>query len=325
MKVSVVLATYNGEKYLQEQLDSLLKQTRQPDELIITDDASTDKTIEIIEKFKINCPFHVHLHQNDNNLGYKLNFTNAVQIASGDVIFYCDQDDVWFNNKIEVVLNDLMQKPDILCVTNNVKVIGEGVSIDSYFTFLEVNGSDVDRFVKGCATAFTSEAKAILFPVQPAFGWAHDDWVNFCSSLLGRRYIEHEVLQEYRLHGENASALIEKEKNALFKWMRHRRDSNNNQSKSCLDVIRYISPPRINGVESWAAKVESRLVNQTSRNNIINAINKKNINYRLRENISHQSVGKMLRAIVNIVSFKNYYLFDGILDYLLSIRYGLRR
>jgi len=97
MKISVCMATYNGERYLKEQLDSILKQLSFTDEIIISDDGSQDRTIEIIESFGDS---RIKLfHSTQQNLIY--NFENALSKASGDIIFLSDQDDIWYENKVE--------------------------------------------------------------------------------------------------------------------------------------------------------------------------------------------------------------------------------
>lgn len=98
--VSVIMATYNGEKYIREQLDSILAQTYPIYELIIQDDCSTDHTANICREYEANYPC-VHFYENDHNLGFNLNFKSAAMRATGDYVAFSDQDDVWFKDKIE--------------------------------------------------------------------------------------------------------------------------------------------------------------------------------------------------------------------------------
>ena len=99
LRISIAMSTYNGGKYLQEQLDSFLAQTSLPDELVITDDCSTDNTLEIIQAFAAMAPFEVRWEQNEKNLGYTGNFNQALMKTTGDLVFLSDQDDVWFPEK----------------------------------------------------------------------------------------------------------------------------------------------------------------------------------------------------------------------------------
>jgi glycosyltransferase involved in cell wall biosynthesis len=101
--ISVALCTYNGEEFLPKQLDSIKQQTCQVHELIVCDDGSRDATLTILEKFKDSVPFPVHIHQNSSNLGSSKNFEQCLQKCSGEIIFLCDQDDVWMPNKVEIM------------------------------------------------------------------------------------------------------------------------------------------------------------------------------------------------------------------------------
>ena len=103
MKISVAMCTYNGEQYLREQLDSIAKQTRLPDELVVSDDGSIDKTLKLIEEFASSSPFPVRISVNDKNLGTTRNFEKAIWSCEGEVIALCDQDDIWHVKKLELV------------------------------------------------------------------------------------------------------------------------------------------------------------------------------------------------------------------------------
>src|ERR1700751_1590888 len=96
MRVSIALAVYNGERFIAEQLESLANQTRLPDELIVSDDASTDQTVELIREFAARASFPVRLLLNDENVGCTRNFDRALRECNGDIIFLCDHDDVWY-------------------------------------------------------------------------------------------------------------------------------------------------------------------------------------------------------------------------------------
>lgn len=101
MTISVVIATYNGEKYIREQLDSVLAQTMEPDEIIVSDDGSKDKTWDILEEYKSKYPSLFHLYHNTGKHGAHSNFKNAFQYVTCDIIAPCDQDDIWMPEKLE--------------------------------------------------------------------------------------------------------------------------------------------------------------------------------------------------------------------------------
>lgn len=104
MTISIVMTTYNGEKYILEQLHSLLQQNRKADEVIVLDDCSTDNTVEIVKNFiQANHLEHWRVCVNDKNVGWKQNFVNGFELASGDLVFPCDQDDIWLSDKLEIM------------------------------------------------------------------------------------------------------------------------------------------------------------------------------------------------------------------------------
>ena len=130
IRCSVVMATYNGEKYIKEQIDSILKNMNDCDELIISDDGSTDNTIKLINEYQdkriklINGP----------RKGVKQNFANAIENATGKYIFLSDQDDIWMENKMRLVLEEF-EKNNVTVVIHDAEVIDENfkVTIPSFF------------------------------------------------------------------------------------------------------------------------------------------------------------------------------------------------
>ena len=106
--VSVAMATFNGARYVRQQLDSLAVQSHLPSELVITDDCSTDETLELLNNFAANAPFPVFVHQNESRLGYRGNFLHATTLCSSDLVAFCDQDDIWDRCKLEVCVPFLM-------------------------------------------------------------------------------------------------------------------------------------------------------------------------------------------------------------------------
>lgn len=199
------MATYNGEKYIQEQLDSFLIQTRLPDELIISDDCSTDKTLEICQTFAKRAPFEVKILKNTQNLGYAKNFENAMKNCGGNLIFLSDQDDVWFPEKIEKVLNIFSTNSaqlivhDIEYCTQNLKPIGETKLKRSYMAV----GTKILH--TGMATALRSEFLKYCLPIPKNKYIAHDLWLSTCADLLNKKYILEEPLAYYRRHNNATS------------------------------------------------------------------------------------------------------------------------
>ncbi len=124
MKVSLVMAVYNGEKYLIEQLDSIRKQTYLIDEVILIDDVSTDNSYELIHQYIDGYKLiNWKLIKNENNLGYRKNFKKGLEIVDGDIIFLSDQDDRWHLNKIEVMVEKMSQS-NILSLASSFNFYG---------------------------------------------------------------------------------------------------------------------------------------------------------------------------------------------------------
>lgn len=220
-KISVCIATYNGEKYIKEQIESILFQTIQPNEIIISDDNSTDKTIEIIKK--INSPL-IKIFRNKDK-GIIKNFENALLNSTGDYIFLCDQDDIWKNNKIEKIIENL-KNYDLVVHNAEIKEMNTNSKVKK--TLFEIYNSKsgiVRNFYKnsyvGCCMAFNRKIlqKSIPFPEKI---YMHDVWIGMISEFGGKIHFEKEILMEYRRHGNNASETCEKSKRNLKEKIRIR-------------------------------------------------------------------------------------------------------
>ena len=125
MKISIALATYNGEKYLQEQLDSISNQTRYPDEVVITDDGSTDSTVSILNNFKLESSLNCNISINTTNKGTAFSFKRSIDSCKGDVIAFCDQDDIWLPNKLERIEKEFNESPSIEYIISNAIIIDQ--------------------------------------------------------------------------------------------------------------------------------------------------------------------------------------------------------
>ena len=219
MRISIAMATYNGARYLQEQLVSFLCQTRQPDELVVCDDGSTDDTLKILESFRKNAPFAVHVYRNETNLGYIKNFEKALSLCTGDIIFLSDQDDVWFDSKIERISLEFILHETTWVVVNDAEL----VHADLKSTRLTIAGQlvsagiGVDQLHHGCCIALRSEFKQIVLPI-PCKIYSHDGWINALGNALHRRHFVSDVLQFYRRHGLNTSASSTSSTRVATQW-----------------------------------------------------------------------------------------------------------
>jgi hypothetical protein len=206
-RISVVLCTCNGQAYLARQLRSLADQERLPDELLIFDDASTDATADIAGRFASTAPFPVQFRINPVRLGTTGNFQSAIAAASGEIIACCDQDDVWYPEKLARLAEafactdaDLVFS-DADLVDAELRPLGQRLWQSIGFTapagqlwrvLLRFNA------VTGAAMAFKGSRRDLLLPI-PA-GWSHDGWIGLLLSMLGKCQWIDEPLWCYRRH-----------------------------------------------------------------------------------------------------------------------------
>ena len=222
MRISIAMATYNGERYLGEQLQSFADQTRLPDELVVTDDCSTDSTMEILGVFAASAPFPVKVSLNPNNLGYAGNFNAALSKTTGDLVFLSDQDDVWFSTKLEHVEQLAMRNPDKLVILNDARLTDAELK-DTGLTKLGqiyAAGYTERQFVMGCCCAVRRQLLELCLPILEGVR-AHDIWLRDFAEPLSSRLITNEVLQFYRRHERNESQFGP---NSILRRKRHALD-----------------------------------------------------------------------------------------------------
>lgn len=216
MKISVCMATYNGEKYIKEQLESILCQLGENDEVIISDDGSTDNTKSIIESFKDK---RIKFFTNNGVKGVVSNFENSLNKSSGDYIFLADQDDVWNKGKVDKVMCEL-QKYDLV-LTDAYVVDSEGSIINN--SFFELNGSQKGFFKNiiknsylGCAMAFNRKTLEACLPL-PSNIPMHDWWIGLVAETHGRVVHLDEKFINHRRHSNNTSFTGEISQYSFFK------------------------------------------------------------------------------------------------------------
>lgn len=219
--ISVCMPTYNGEKYIKEQLDSILSQISVDDEVIISDDSSTDKTLEIIKSYNDS---RLKVLENNHFKSPIYNLENALKQAKGDYIFLADQDDVWYSNKVEKLLLCLT---DYDCVVSDATVVNSDMTV-IHESFMDINHSRkgfVNNLIKngflGCCMAFSSSLLKIVLPFPKNIPM-HDSWIGLNATLKGKVLFLDEPLIYYRRHESNASCSSEKSKNTLSTKIKHR-------------------------------------------------------------------------------------------------------
>jgi glycosyltransferase involved in cell wall biosynthesis len=206
MKISIALASYNGSAHIAEQLDSFLAQKRQPDELVIVDDHSSDGTVGIAEAFAEIAPFPVVIVVNDKNLGYAQNFDKALSLCSGDLVFLSDQDDVWFAEKIETIVRHVENDTGSACFINDARITNSELvpSTATKVDQIKAAGLPETVFVMGCCVAVRRSLLNIAVPI-PQGARSHDDWLVGLSDSLNLTKRLPDILQHYRIHEKNVS------------------------------------------------------------------------------------------------------------------------
>lgn len=201
--ISVAMATYNGEKYLNEQLESILKQTVLPNELVVCDDCSTDNTVNLLNDFKEKAPFDVKIFTSDKNNGYVKNFARVIEEAKGDYVFMCDQDDYWLPNKIEVVLKTFAENPKAQLVAHNAMCTNADLQPlgTTLFEFDVKRGLRYGSAIHGFVTCAKRSYLRAALPIP--YCYSFDRWLSLPAGELKVRYELDTVLGHYRRH-ENA-------------------------------------------------------------------------------------------------------------------------
>jgi glycosyltransferase involved in cell wall biosynthesis len=215
--ISIALCTYNGERFLGEQLESLVRQSRPPDELIVCDDRSTDGTVALLEHFAETAPFPVKITVNGEGLGPTANFGKTAGMCSGDIVLFCDQDDVWHENKIELEIAAMIEAEreagaDIpVLVHGDLEIVDENLVplypsfmrlVHPKFRYFDMPYILEDNVAVGCTTAVNRALLEIALPL-PRQALMHDWWFALNATTCGKIVFIDEALVLYRQHGSN--------------------------------------------------------------------------------------------------------------------------
>lgn len=206
IRVSVAMATYNGEKYIKEQLDSILNNLTDNDEIIISDDGSTDNTLNIIknyndERIKMIC---------GPKAGIKKNFENAIKHCNGKYIFLSDQDDIWMNNKVEILLNEFNNKKCDLILHDAIVFNSDNNDIiyNSFFNYRRTKKGILNNLIKnnyiGCCMAFDKNLRSKILPI-PNNIKMHDQWIGILAEKYAKVEFINDKLIKYRRHINNVT------------------------------------------------------------------------------------------------------------------------
>ena len=198
--VSIALCTYNGERYITSQLDTIINQTYPNIEIIVVDDGSTDQTLSILKTYEE--AGKIKLYKNQTNLGFIKNFEKAISLCKGEYIALSDQDDLWELNKIEALVANIGEHVLIYCdsefIDNEGKSMGKVKSEFHNFVKGDSMAFILDYCTPGHAVLFKKELVAYLFPFPE--NMFHDWWITFAAINLGKITYVKDTLVKYRQH-----------------------------------------------------------------------------------------------------------------------------
>lgn len=267
--VSIAMCTYNGEKYLRGQLDSIIDQTYMNLEIIVVDDGSKDGTMDILNKYASN-DSRIKIFQNEKNLGFVQNFSKAISLCNGDFIALADQDDIWKNNKIEVFINEIGENT---LIYSDAELIDEdGAILDKCLIWPNrnlVSGACNKAFffyncVSGNTLMFKRDLLTSILPI-PAVSF-HDIWIAYVASSLGTITYTDEPMTYYRRHQEQVTKTKPKNYKNFLDRLNIKRDRKTNDAKQFINDFTHY-------------KNFSTLIGDTQTAEILNALLSHFINY----------------------------------------------
>lgn len=211
MRVSACMAIHDGDRYLREQIDSILSQLRHDDEIVAVDDCSRDRSLAVLDEI---ADPRLRVYRNEKNLGVVRTFEKALRLSTGDIIFLSDQDDLWLAGKLSAALEVFASRPEVTMVATDAAVIDEnGQTLAP--SFFAQRGSfapgTLHNFVKnkylGCTLSFRREMLPVFLPIPPDVPM-HDIWFGLLNAIYGKAHFIDKPLIAYRRHGGNASPMV---------------------------------------------------------------------------------------------------------------------
>lgn len=200
------MATFNGSKFLREQLESIYAQSQQPDEVVVSDDCSTDDTVSILQEYKESHGLRYAI--NTHNLGFTRNFENAIRMTTGEYVLLSDQDDIWIQDKIRILYKTIKEKeklnpnlPGLIC-THTINVDENG--IESSRTVSSEKGWDYllyAHFTQGCTLIMNRKLIQVALPIPEDI--MYDVYLGMVAAMCGFWYNNGLPLVKYRCHGAN--------------------------------------------------------------------------------------------------------------------------
>jgi glycosyltransferase involved in cell wall biosynthesis len=284
-RVSVALCTHNGAGFIAEQFESILKQSHSVDEIVVSDDASTDDTVQRVAA--VHATYRstgrapeLRILINDEALGVAANFEQALTACTGDILFLSDQDDVWHADRVSSVLPIFHDDDRIRLVHANARIVddfgvAQGSDLFSALEFgeadrnLERSSSAFDLLVKrnvvtGAATAITAELRDAALPVPPS--WLHDEWLAIVAALTGRIGVIDAPLIDYRIHGANqVGVVIPSLRGKIARVLAPRGDRNAVLAARAAELVERAPSMRPELVTTITARIEQKALHERIR------------------------------------------------------------
>lgn len=316
-KISIALCTYNGGDFLSEQLESYLKQTKLPDELVICDDCSGDKTISVIEDFSKKSPFPVHFYVNEKNLGSTKNFERAISLCSGDLMFLSDQDDVWEPNKIELIYDEFNKSKNIGMVFSDAEVVDEKLETlksrlwDFSFPAAEresvKNGGLFKLLLKknvvtGAAMVFRKEFRNFFLPIPTNIpNILHDAWIALIISAISDVSFVNKPLIKYRQHSNQQLGI------SLENLLRNDKINRQDHYRNTIHILKKelkklsLLPKVLNNYPLFQNKVLARDIN-SAINECYEEITEITYHYEARLNLSSSRIRRIFSVYKEVMT-----------------------
>jgi glycosyltransferase involved in cell wall biosynthesis len=218
--ISVAIAVYNGEKFIRQQLDSILVQLRDNDEIVVSLDPSTDRSEQVLREY-CEADQRVRLVHGSGS-GLTANFENAIVNCKNEIIFLADQDDIWHTDKVKKVLK-CFDDPNTMVVLHDARVVDGDLKVfrDSFFQWRGSKPGIMKNIVKnsymGCCMAFRRELCQSFLPMPKNIPM-HDQWIGLIGEIKGKSVFLNEPLIDYRRHGNNASSDTHAGLIQMMKW-----------------------------------------------------------------------------------------------------------
>lgn len=233
MKLSVAMATYNGEEFIEEQLDSIRTQTVPVDEVRICDDRSGDRTVAVVESYihKYGLEANWSIEVNEQNLGYASNFMKAAGKTTGDLVFFCDQDDIWIKDRVERMCGIMEEHKDILLLGSEFEPFVSSEDAPSVPEWemkmikndgtLEKKPYNAENIFIGCQGCTMCVRRELFDKAMPYWypGWAHDEFVWKLALCMDGLYMYHSYTLRRRLHSNNVTMRKMRDINKRVKYL----------------------------------------------------------------------------------------------------------